>query len=106
MRRTRGFTGWYARVARGAIEHRWLVFGSTLLFLAGAAYLFTRLTPQFFPDDVQYWAYIDVWLPNNAALSETGETAARIERIVRQVTAQYGRRHPEPSRTRATSWSR
>ena len=49
---------------------------------------------QFFPDDVQYWSYVDVWLPNDAALSATNEAASRVESIVRRVSGEYARAHP------------
>jgi multidrug efflux pump len=93
-RRARGFYGGYYRLARGAIRWRWAVIGISLLFLASGVLVGSKLKSQFFPDDVQYWSYVDVWLPNDAALSATGEAASRVESIIRRVTAQYARAHP------------
>ena len=42
-RRTKGFTGKYAAVAKFAIEHRWKVAIGSLAFLVLGAYLFSQL---------------------------------------------------------------
>ena len=53
---------------------------------------------QFFPDDVQYWSYIDVWLPNDVPLSFTDETARQVESIVHRVSGEHARgRHSKES---------
>ena len=93
-RRTRGFYGGYYRLAQSAIRWRWAVIGVSLLFLASGAIVASKLKSQFFPDDVQYWSYVDVWLPNDAALSATDEAASRVESIVRRVSGEYARAHP------------
>jgi multidrug efflux pump subunit AcrB len=93
-RRTKGFTGKYAAVARMAIEHRWLVAAGSLVFLALGAACFANLRSSFFPDDVQYWSYIDVWLPNGSNFEATNEAAKRVEQIVREQAADYDRQHP------------
>jgi multidrug efflux pump len=94
-RRQTGFTGAYYRLAGRAIDHRWMVFTGSLLFLVLGVYLFGHLKQQFFPDDVQYWATVDVWLPNDAPLSVTNQTAQRVEDVIRATTAQYGREHTD-----------
>jgi multidrug efflux pump subunit AcrB len=43
------------------------------------------LKTQFFPEDVQYWFYLDVWLPNDAPLSATSDAAVQAEEVVRKV---------------------
>jgi multidrug efflux pump subunit AcrB len=93
-RRTRGFYGGYYRLAQSAIRWRWAVIGASLLFLASGAIVASKLKSQFFPDDVQYWSYVDVWLPNDAALSATDEAASHVESIVRRVSGEYARAHP------------
>jgi multidrug efflux pump subunit AcrB len=89
QRRESGFYGAYYRLAGAAIRWRWGVLAVSLLFLAGGGLVATRLKSQFFPEDVQYWSYFDVWLPNDAPLSSTNETAQRAEAIVRQVVKEY-----------------
>jgi multidrug efflux pump subunit AcrB len=94
-RRTKGFTGKYAAVAKFAIEHRWKVAIASLSFLVLGAFLFTRLGTSFFPDDVQYWSYVDVWLPNDANFDATNQAAQRVEQIIRQQAEAWGKKHPE-----------
>jgi multidrug efflux pump subunit AcrB len=94
IRREQGFYGFYARVARYSIEHRWKFFAASLLFLVGGFWVFAQLKSAFFPEDVQYWSYIDVWLPNDANLDTTNDTARMVERIVREQADKYGREHP------------
>ncbi|HXH49867.1 MAG TPA: efflux RND transporter permease subunit [Terriglobia bacterium] len=94
VRRSRGFTGQYHRLAGLAIEHRWKVLFVSLLFLASGGYLFFQLKQQFFPYDVQYWSYVDVWLPNDAPLIATNETSQKVENIIRNVSIQYDHEHP------------
>ena len=90
-RRERGFYGAYYRLAGAAIRWRWAVLASSLVFLVVGVFVATKLKTQFFPEDVQYWSYIDVWLPNDAPLSATNETARQVESIVRRVTGEYAR---------------
>src|SRR5499427_8560060 len=92
-RRQRGFTGFYTRVATAAIEHRWKVLAGSFVFLALGVILAKQLRSQFFPDDVQYWATVDVWLPNDAPLVATAEVASQAEKVLRQAAAAYGAQH-------------
>ncbi len=94
-RRKRGFTGWYFRIAQKAIQHRKLCLAASLSVLAAGSIVFSTLKPQFFPKDLQYFSYIDVWLPEDAPVSATSEVAARAESIVRRVAEEYGKSHPE-----------
>ncbi len=81
-RRSRGFAGWYYRVGRAAIEHRKLVFAGSLLILVGGALIGKQLKSQFFPKDLSYFSTVDVWLPEDAAVSATQATVARVEEII------------------------
>ncbi len=57
--------------------------------------VFSTLKPQFFPKDLQYFSYIDVWLPEDAPVSATSEVTRQVESIVRRVADDYGKCHPE-----------
>lgn len=94
-RRTSGFLGYYARAAKYSIEHRWKFFIGSLAFLAIGVFVFAHLKLAFFPEDVQYWSYIDVWLPNDANLGATNETALKVEQIVREQAEKYAQAHAE-----------
>jgi multidrug efflux pump subunit AcrB len=91
--RSAGFYGWYARIARYSIEHRWKFFIGSLAFLAFGVFVFSRLNAAFFPEDVQYWSYIDVWLPNDANLSATNDTARKVEETVKAQAARFAQEH-------------
>ncbi len=93
--KSQGLMGYYARAARFSIDHRWKFFVASLVFLAVGVFIFAQLKTAFFPQDVQYWSYIDVWLPNDANLGATNETTLRVEQIVREQAAKYGRDHPD-----------
>jgi len=83
-RRQQGFYGFYNRLVGKAIKHRWAVLGGSLVFLIGGGMFGSRLKTQFFPEDVQYWFYLDIWLPNDTPLSVTNDTAIQAERVIRQ----------------------
>ena len=94
-RRERGFSGFYYRVGKFAIEHRWKVFAGSLLFLALGGFVGHQLKTQFFPDDVQYLSFMDVWLPNDVPLFVTNQTAMQVENAIRAAADKYGQEHPE-----------
>ena len=87
--RERGFYGFYNRLVGKAIKHRWAVLAASLVFLIGGGLFGSRLKTQFFPEDVQYWFYLDVWLPNDTPLSATNDTATQAETVVRQVIENF-----------------
>jgi len=84
-KRERGFYGFYNRLVGRAIRHRWSVLAGSLVFLLIGGFAASHLKSQFFPEDVQYWFYLDIWLPNDVPLSATNDTALRAEQVVRKV---------------------
>src|ERR1700733_7434610 len=84
-KRERGFYGFYNRLVGRAIQHRWAVLAGSFVFLMIGGFAASHLKSQFFPEDVQYWFYLDVWLPNDVPLSATNDTAVRAEQVVRKV---------------------
>ncbi len=93
-RRTHGVTGLYYKLGHYALEHRKAFVACSFVFLAGGFFIGKHLQTAFFPEDVQYLAYVDVWLPNGAALSDTNTLASRAEGVIRKVAQDYGRQHP------------
>jgi multidrug efflux pump subunit AcrB len=94
-KRERGFYGFYNRLVGRAIKHRWTVLLGSLVFLVIGGLFASHLKQQFFPEDVQYWFYLDVWLPNDVPLTATNQTAVKAEEVVRQVLAGAGARSPK-----------
>jgi multidrug efflux pump subunit AcrB len=94
-KRERGFYGFYNRLVGRAIAHRWSVLFGSLVFLVIGGFSASHLKQQFFPEDVQYWFYLDVWLPNDVPLTATNDVAIRAEAVVRQVLAEAGERSPK-----------
>src|SRR5712692_9154688 len=94
-KRERGFYGFYNKLVGRAIAHRWSVLLGSLVFLVIGGLFASHLKQQFFPEDVQYWFYLDVWLPNDVPLTATNDAAARAEEVVRKVLADPEARSPE-----------
>jgi multidrug efflux pump subunit AcrB len=93
QQRTTGYGKWYWRIGSWAIAHRKLcAFGSLSVLVVG--FLFLRQLPQqFFPKDLQYLSYVDVWLPEDAPLEVTAQASRKAEHIIREVAEEYGREH-------------
>jgi len=92
-RRRKGFAAWYYRVGSAAIRNRWKVFLASfaVLFLGGV--MMKNMKQQFFPKDLQYLAWIDVWLPEDATFAATADATQRVEDIVREEAARFGEEH-------------
>ena len=91
--RAHGITGAYYRFAGAALDHRWATLGiATVLLLAGL-FASRGLKVQFFPKDLSYLSYVDVWLPEDATLSATRDRAQEAETVIRRVAGEFGERH-------------
>jgi multidrug efflux pump subunit AcrB len=93
--RQRGFAGLYYKVGVWALEHRWKTLAASLLFLLAGGLFLVQLRTEFFPKDLSYLSYLNVWLPEDAPLSATNEATTRAEAVIREVTESYGREHPD-----------
>jgi multidrug efflux pump subunit AcrB len=94
-RRKRGFPAFYYRIGEWAINHRWKVLLGSFILLAGGGIAASRLKTDFFPKDLSYLSYLDVWLPEDAPLSSTNGAARRAEEVVRDVAEKYGKERPD-----------
>ena len=93
--REHGFGRVYSRIAGFAIEHRWVVL-TLSLSLVGAGFWEARSLKQaFFPKDLSYLSYVDVWLPEDAPISVTAKAARDADRIIRETLEQFGKEHPD-----------
>jgi len=69
------------------------VLAGSLLILVGGGFVFSRLKSGFFPTDLQYLSYVDVWVPEDAPLSVTNAAAAEAERVIREQVEEFGKHH-------------
>ena len=92
-RRTHGFAGVYYKIGDFALGHRWAVFGGSLVILVLGGVFFTRLKPQFFPKDLSYLSYVDVWLPPDAPLGATDAVTQKAEAVIREEAERFGNEH-------------
>ncbi len=90
-KRSKGFTGFYYRVAKMAIENRKKAFAISLVFFVIGGLVASTLKSSFFPLDVQYLSYVDVWMPNEATLSSTNDTVLKTEQVIRGVAEKYAK---------------
>lgn len=93
-RRARGFGRLYHRAVGWAVDHRHAVILVSLLFLFGGASSARHLKQAFFPKDLSYLSYVDVWLPEDAPLSATREKAAEVQAVLAEAAEEWGRGHP------------
>lgn len=94
--RRRGLAGKYAAAVRWALGHRWLALGASALVIGLGFTASTRIKTDFFPKDLSYLSYLDVWLPTDAPLSATNQLTTQAERVVQKVADEYGAAHPGP----------
>jgi multidrug efflux pump subunit AcrB len=94
-RRKSGFAAFYYRLGGAAIQHRWAFLAGSLVFLVLGGVFMSQLKSQYFPQDLQYLSYVDVWLPEDAPASATNRVARDVEATIRRVAGEYGREHAD-----------
>jgi len=99
-RRRSGFAAAYYKFGRTAIRHRWAFMAASVLVLAAGGWFGAQLKTQYFPKDLSYLSWVDVWLPEDAPLSATTQTTAQVEGVVRRVIGEYEREHAEDGKPR------
>ncbi|MDB4995906.1 MAG: AcrB/AcrD/AcrF family protein, partial [Myxococcaceae bacterium] len=92
--RRAGPARFYYRFVGWAIDHRWKVIGMSIVLVVSVVMVSGKLKQSFFPKDLSYLSYVDVWLPEDAPLSATNDVAMRAEAVIRKVSAEYGKKHP------------
>jgi multidrug efflux pump len=90
---TRGFMGAYARLLGWMIDHRWITLGISVLALLLCAIPIRQIKTDFFPKDIAFLSYLDVWTPEDATLQTTQRAAQRAVAIVEKATEEYGKHH-------------
>jgi multidrug efflux pump subunit AcrB len=89
-RRSKGFAKYYYAVVGAAIRRRWFVVAGACAALCLGVFALRDVKQAFFPKDLSYLSYVDVWLPEDSPAATTRETAAEVDRVIREVGAPYG----------------
>ena len=92
-RRQSGFAAVYYRIGGLAIEHRWAFLAGSFVLIALGGVFMGQLKTQYFPQDLQYLSYVDVWLPEDAPASATGRVTLDVEAVVQRVADSYAQEH-------------
>ncbi|MBF0547255.1 MAG: efflux RND transporter permease subunit [Candidatus Riflebacteria bacterium] len=95
LMRKSGLYSAYGWVMQKAISHRKIVFFLAFCLLIPGVLAFLQLGQQFFPKDLSYLSYVDVWLPDDSPLSATNEIAEKAECVIRETSEKWGRSNPE-----------
>jgi multidrug efflux pump subunit AcrB len=93
-RRKQGFANYYYRFAGGLIEHRKLALLFSVVLLSVGGWYVSDLKLVFFPKDLSYLSFVDVWLPEDANIAVTDRTARKAEEVIRQTAEAFGKEHP------------
>ncbi|WP_226649046.1 efflux RND transporter permease subunit [Microbulbifer variabilis] len=88
-KRKEGLTGYYYRTASWAVDNRKVVLLGFLVVLVAGFALKMQLKNAFFPDDIQYLSYVDVWLQNDASIDATNNVARQAERVIREAIEKF-----------------
>lgn len=88
-RRRSRFGRFYVRMLETFINHRWRVLTVSLIFLVIGTMCSGNLKQAFFPKDLSYLSYVDVWLPEDATFSATRDVADQAEDVIRQAAESY-----------------
>ena len=90
-RRSKGFPAAYCRLGRFLIRYRWGALLASFGVLAFGGWLGVTLKQQFFPKDLSYLAYVNVFLPEDASFESANRTARNVEEVVERVSAEQKR---------------
>lgn len=95
QRRREGFSGFYFRIGHTLLEHRWLSLGVSGIFLVIGFKFGAQLKTAFFPIDLQFLATVDIFLPNDTALSNTELVANQAREIIQTTAHDFEKREGE-----------
>ncbi|MFO0724741.1 MAG: efflux RND transporter permease subunit [Myxococcota bacterium] len=90
------FSKYYTPIARWCLAHRKVVLGLSLIPLSLGLGSGLFLKPSFFPKDLSYLSYVDIWLAEDAPLSATQEVARQAENAIRETVAKFAKEEGVP----------
>jgi multidrug efflux pump subunit AcrB len=93
QRRSTGFGRVYCRCIGWAIDHRRIVFGLSIALLVVGAMSASKIKSAFFPKDLSYLSYVDIWLPEDASLGATRQKAVEVVQEIQAGVAEWSKQH-------------
>jgi multidrug efflux pump subunit AcrB len=85
-----GFYGFYYRAGKYAIDHRWKVFLFSLPLMFAGIIIIPFMNTQFFPKDLSYLSYVDIWMPEDASVAATNTATKKAEQVIEQLCETNG----------------
>jgi multidrug efflux pump len=80
----------YRKLVGSAIDHRWKVFAGSIALILVAFVCARELKQSFFPKDLSYLSYVDIWLPVDAPIADTNEVVRHADQIIRETLEPHG----------------
>jgi len=90
----------YRVVIRAAIKRRYLVLVVSSITLVIGVLAARHLRTSFFPNDLSYLSYVDIYLPEDSSIEGTRATAAEAGKVILEVAERHGREHPDKAGSR------
>jgi len=90
----------YRQVIRWAIRRRYLVLGLSSITLVGGFLAARHLRTSFFPKDLSYLSYVDVFLPEDSTIEGTQAVAADAGKVILETAEKFGREHADKGNPR------
>jgi multidrug efflux pump subunit AcrB len=95
-RRETLFARMYRAVVGWAVDYRLLVFVFSICLLVGAGSYVKQIKSAFFPKDLSYLSYVDIWLPEDASLAATRQKAIEVGREIEAGVAAWSQENGRP----------
>jgi multidrug efflux pump subunit AcrB len=85
----------YREVIRWAIARRYLVLGLSCITLVIGFLAARHLRTSFFPNDLSYLSYVDIYLPEDSSIEGTRAVAVEAGKVILEVAERHGGEHAE-----------
>ena len=89
-RRQRGFGRVYSNVVTWSIRHRGVALGIAVLLAVASAPFVKGLKTAFFPKELSYLSYVDVWAPEDSTITQTRGLAEHADWVIRETAEKWG----------------
>jgi multidrug efflux pump subunit AcrB len=87
------FAQMYYRVGSTLLARRKAALAASLVLLVASGVYFVNLRQDFFPKDLSYLSFVDIWLPEDANIAATDEVARLAEQVIAKSAAEFAEAH-------------